>query len=71
MVWARRNVTLDTCPKPYITAESLSLLEEFFLRRRFRAFSVEELSARQVEAFLILEKELAAEVEMGTRGERS
>jgi hypothetical protein len=46
-------------------------LEEFFLRRRFRAFSVEELSARQVEAFLILEKELAAEVEMGTRGERS
>jgi hypothetical protein len=46
-------------------------VEEFFVRRRFRAFSVEELSARQVEAFLILEKELAAEVEMGTRGERS
>jgi hypothetical protein len=70
-VWARRNVTLDTCPKPYITTESLSLLEEFFLRRRFRAFPVEELSARQVEAFLILKKELAADFESGTRGERN
>jgi hypothetical protein len=30
----------------------------------------EELSARQVEAFLVLEKEFAAESETGTRGER-
>jgi hypothetical protein len=70
-VWARRNVTLDQCPKPYITAESLALLEEFFLRRRFRAFSVGELSARQIDAFLILERELAAELEIATPGERS
>ena len=70
-MWARRNVTLDQCPKPYITAESLLLLEEFFIRRRFRVFGVEELSARQVEAFLILEKELAAELEIATRGERN
>ena len=46
------------------------LLEEFFIRRRFRVFGVEELSARQIESFLILEKELAAELEMATRGER-
>jgi len=70
-VWARRNVTLDQCPKPYITAESQSLLEEFFIRRQTRALDSEELSARQVEAFLILEKELAAELEIGTRSERS
>ena len=61
MVWARRNVSLDTCPKPYITGESLSLVEEFFVRRRLRGFDGEDLSARQVEAFLILENELAAE----------
>ncbi len=56
---------LDTCPKPYITAESQSLMEEFFVRRRLRGFDGEELSARQVEAFVILEKELAAEMNGG------
>jgi hypothetical protein len=61
LVWARRNVVLDECPKPYITAESQSLIEEFFVRRRLRALDGEELSARKVEAFVILEKELAGE----------
>jgi hypothetical protein len=65
-VWARRNVGLDRCPKPYITAESQSLLEEFFTWRRLRAIEG-ELSARQVEAFMILEKELAAELSYGAR----
>lgn len=59
-MWARRNVALDQCPKPYITGDSESFLEEFFVRRRFGA--IEELNARQVEAFWILEKELAAEL---------
>jgi hypothetical protein len=54
-------VALATCPKPYITAESQALVEEFFVRRRLRAFDAKELSARQVEAFVILEKELIAE----------
>jgi hypothetical protein len=61
-VWGRRNVTLDTCPKPYITAESRTLVEEFFVRRRIRVLDGEELSARQVEAFVILERELAKEM---------
>jgi DNA replicative helicase MCM subunit Mcm2 (Cdc46/Mcm family) len=71
LVWARRNVVLDTCPKPYITAESQSLIEEFFVRRRLRAFDGEELSARQVEAFVILEKELAAEMNDGRHNTRN
>jgi len=62
LVWARKHVALDTCPKPYITAESQSLVEEFFVRRRWRGFGDEELSARQVEAFALLERELAAEM---------
>jgi hypothetical protein len=37
------------------------LIEEFFVRRRLRALDGEELSARKVEAFVILEKELAGE----------
>jgi hypothetical protein len=61
-VWARRNVTLDQCPKPYITVESQSLVEEFFVRRRLQGFDSDDLSARQVEAFTILESELAAEL---------
>ena len=61
LVWARNHVSLDTCPKAYITAESQSLVEEFFIRRRLRGFN-EEMSARQVEAFVILEKEFAAEI---------
>jgi hypothetical protein len=52
---------MATCPKPYITAESQSLVEEFFVRRHLRAFDGKELTARQVEAFVILEKELSAE----------
>ena len=55
LVWARRDVSLRTCPKPYITAESQTLVEEFFVRRRLRGMEFAELSARQVEAFVILE----------------
>jgi hypothetical protein len=63
-------VALDTCPKPYIAAESQSLIEEFFVRRQLRLFDGEDLSARQVEAFVILEKELAAETSDGRRNAR-
>jgi len=58
LVWARRNVSLETCPKSYVTGESQSLVEEFFVRRRIRGFDSDNLSARQVEAFMILENEL-------------
>jgi hypothetical protein len=58
-------VSLDTCPKPYITAESISLLEEFFVRRRLPAFDENDLTARQVQAYTILEQELAAEMAAG------
>ena len=62
LVWARKGVGLDTCPVSYITAESQSLLEEFLVRRRLRQFAIQELSARQVEAFVVLERELETEM---------
>lgn len=62
MVWVRRQVSLRTCPKSYITAESQTLVEEFFVRRRLGGMDFAELTARQVEAFVILERALAAEM---------
>jgi hypothetical protein len=50
-----------TCPKSYITPDSEALVEDFLVRRKLGGLRFEELSARQVEAFLILEKELSNE----------
>ncbi len=70
VVWARKQVSLEICPTSYVTAESLALVEEFFVRRRLGWPHTEDLSARQVEAFLILEKELAAEGSDGQHNTR-
>ena len=69
-MWARRGIALRTCPKSYITAESLTLVEEFFVRRRLGGMNFAELSARQVEAFVILEKALATEMNDGQQNTR-
>jgi hypothetical protein len=61
VVWARGQTALATCPKSYVTADSEALVEEFLVRRRLGGLRVEELSAKRVEAFLILEKELSDE----------
>ena len=60
-VWARKTLAIESCPKSYITAESEGLVEEFLVRRRLGGVGFEELSARQVEGFLILEQALGAE----------
>lgn len=62
LIWARRDVSLRTCPKSYVTAESQTLVEEFFVRRRLGGIEFAQLTAKQVEAFVILEKALAAEM---------
>jgi hypothetical protein len=69
-VWARADVATETCPKSYITAESVGLVEEFLVRRRLGGMKFEELTARQVEAFLILEKALAKEMKHGEHNRR-
>jgi hypothetical protein len=60
-VWARKGVSLQTCPKSYVTGASLALVEEFLVRRGLRGNEFPELSARQAEAFFILEEAIAAE----------
>ena len=69
-VWARKTVATESCPKSYITAESEGLVEDFLVRRRLGGMRFEELSARQVEAFLILEQALAGEREMDLSTQR-
>jgi hypothetical protein len=61
IVWARGDVGVTTCPTSYITAESLTLLEEFHVSKLFGAGIVSEMPARRVEAFFTLENELAGE----------
>ncbi|HYW41656.1 MAG TPA: hypothetical protein VE959_02290 [Bryobacteraceae bacterium] len=63
-------MALTACPTSYISGESQTLVEEFFVRRRLGALNLVELSARQVEAFLILEKALAVEMNDGQHNSR-
>jgi hypothetical protein len=63
VVWARRHVAANRCPKSLITAESLAWLEAYLVRRRLGGPPPEELPVREVEAYLVLERELAAERE--------
>ena len=65
MVWARKHVSTGTCPKCFVTAQSLAWLEEFAVRRRLGQRWPEELGAREAEAFLILEAEWEAEMQNG------
>ena len=67
-MWARADVATEVCPRSYMTAESIGLVEEFLVRRRLGEMRVEGLSARHVEAFLILEKALAREMKHGEHG---
>ena len=61
-MWARKTVATESCPRSYITAESEGLVEDFLVRRRLGGMNIGELSARQVEGFLILEQALATEL---------
>ncbi len=60
-VWTRKRTATDRCPTSVVTAQSLSWIEQFYVWRRLGASYPEELSARDVEAFLILEQEARTE----------
>jgi hypothetical protein len=44
-----------------VTSESVGLIEEFLVRRQLGGTAYDAMSARKVEAFLVLERELARE----------
>ena len=59
VVWARNNAATTVCPKSFVTAQSMAWLEEYLVRRKLGHRGIEGLGAREVEAFLILEHEIA------------
>jgi hypothetical protein len=59
VVWARNNAATTVCPKAFITAQSMTWLEEYLVRRKLGQRGIEGMGAREVEAFVILEHELA------------
>jgi hypothetical protein len=59
-------VATDVCPKSLITAASVGWIEEFLIWKRLRLDLRSDLSARQAEAFLILEEQLALEEHSGS-----
>jgi hypothetical protein len=59
VVWAGGHTAVTICPKSYISAQSMAWLEEYLVRRKLEQKGIEGLGAREVEAFVILEHELA------------
>jgi hypothetical protein len=58
-------VATSECPKSLVTAESAAWLEEFQVWKRLGYPDVTEMTARQVEAMLVLEAELVEEMKRG------
>jgi hypothetical protein len=61
IVWGRKLIQVEECPKSLVTGESLALVEEFFLRRRLQIAFTPELPARKADAFVILSDEMERE----------
>jgi hypothetical protein len=61
-VWARNGVGVSACPKSVITGESQALLEEYQTRKMLGDMaSIDDLPARSVDAFCLLEQLTAKE----------
>lgn len=61
-VWIRRSAATESCPKSSITTQSLEWLEEFAAWRG-GYLSKEGLTARQIQAFQLLEEEVIGEAQ--------
>lgn len=59
VVWAKDNIATSVCPKSFVTAQSIAWVEEYLVRRKLGQKGIDGLGAREVEAFLILEHQLA------------
>lgn len=62
VIWARKEVAVDTCPKSLITGQSVTWIEEFLVWRRLGQALSDTADARKVEAFLILQEEMSREL---------
>jgi hypothetical protein len=61
VVWARKQIAVEECPRSYVTPESEALLEEFHAFRVFGCGDVQSVPARLVDAICVLEQEVRSE----------
>jgi hypothetical protein len=66
IVWGRRQVHTEECPRSFIRGGSTSLVEEFIVRRRLGIGDTLDLDAKKVDAFLILREQMEREEADGT-----
>ena len=64
MVWARREVVSERCPKSIITAKSALFLEQFRWWKELGG-DIWSMEAKNAEALLVLEREWRTEMENG------
>lgn len=59
MVWARGGAAAEECPTSLVTPASIEFLETFFAWKTVgrSALTTHELTAREAEAFVVLERE--------------
>jgi len=70
-VWARGGVATEECPTSLVTAESLELLEKYFVWKVSRGSGLLEMRAREADAFFTLEEELKKSRESGVRSQNA
>lgn len=58
VVWFRRGVSSTECPKSAVTAQSTAWLEWFAILMELDSVDVENLAAKDAEAFAVLKQEL-------------
>jgi hypothetical protein len=58
LVWAASGVALKSCPKSFITGESMALLERFHVWKILGTFAADDYPARLVDGFCVLQNEL-------------
>lgn len=61
LVWLRGDLAIDECPKSYITPQSLYYLDLFSCKQMLAERSRDDLSAKEAEAFMILEAQWKTE----------
>lgn len=67
LVWIRGEATAEECPKSAVLPESIERVERFFARKHFGVRASVEISARDADAFLVLEQEWQKEQADGQR----
>ncbi|MGH9613185.1 MAG: hypothetical protein ACRD4P_08920 [Bryobacteraceae bacterium] len=63
VVWARRRAATSECPRSFISADSIRMIEEHHAWRISGRNGVRAMPARLVDALFLLESETRAEVE--------